>query len=110
MRRITMNRAPTLLTLAFAFIVLCGREAVDAAATPAAGAPPDTAPAPAEPGQVILIQNATGFTVSHGAIEHRSILIKDGKNAAVRPSVKTAAGAQVIEASGQFVVSRITCC
>ena len=64
-----MNRARTLLTVAFAFVVLCGREAVDAAATPAAGAPPDTAPAPTEPGQVILIQNATVLTVSHGAIE-----------------------------------------
>src|SRR3989442_2751402 len=110
MRRITMNRAPTLLTLAFAFIVLCGREAVDAAATPAAGAPPDTAPAPAEPGQVILIQNATVLTVSHGAIEHGSILIKDGKIAAVGQSVKAPEGAQVIDASGQFVIPGIIDC
>src|SRR3989442_15166572 len=110
MRRITMNRAPTLLTLAFAFIVLCGREAVDAAATPAAGAPPDTAPAPAEPGQVILIQNATVLTVSHGAIEHGSILIKDGKIAAVGQSIKAPEGAQVIDASGQFVIPGIIDC
>src|SRR5437870_7722556 len=105
-----MNRARTLLTLAFAFVVLCGREAVDAAATPAASAPPDTAAAPAEPGQVILIQNATVLTVSHGAIEHGSILIKDGKIAAVGQSVKAPEGAQVIDASGQFVIPGIIDC
>src|SRR5437879_3880838 len=105
-----MNRARTLLTLAFAFVVLCGREAVDAAATPAAGAPPDTAPAPTEPGQVILIQNATVLTVSHGAIEHGSILIKDGKIAAVGQSIKAPEGAQVIDASGQFVIPGIIDC
>ena len=102
-----MNRARTLLTVAFAFVVLCGREAVDAAATPAASAPPDTAAAPAEPGQVILIQNATVLTVSHGAIEHGSILIKDGKIAAVGQSIKAPEGAQVIDASGQFVIPGI---
>src|SRR2546427_3627828 len=105
-----MNRARTLLTVAFAFVVLCGREAVDAAATPAAGAPPDTAPAPTEPGQVILIQNATVLTVSHGAIEHGSILIKDGKIAAVGQSIKAPEGAQVIDASGQFVIPGIIDC
>src|SRR6266699_2640011 len=105
-----MNRARTLLTLAFAFVVLCGREAVDAAATPAASAPPDTAAAPAEPGQVILIQNATVLNVSHGAIEHGSILIKDGKIAAVGQSIKAPEGAQVIDASGQFVIPGIIDC
>src|SRR5437867_7217250 len=37
----------------------------------------------------ILIQNATVLTVSHGAIEHGSILIKDGKIAAVGQSVRS---------------------
>jgi len=32
-----------------------------------------------DPTPVILIQNATILTVSHGTIEHGSILIKDGK-------------------------------
>ena len=40
--------------------------------------PPDAPP-------VILIQNATILTVSHGTIEHGSILIKDGKIAEVGP-------------------------
>ena len=45
-----------------------------------AGTPPD---APT----VILIQNATIMTVSHGTIEHGSILIKDGKIAEVGQSI-----------------------
>src|SRR6266852_6436419 len=70
---------------------------------PAAGNPPD---APA----VILIQNATILTVSHGAIEHGSILIKDGKIAEVGQSIKAPKDAQVIDAAGQFVMPGIIDC
>ena len=70
---------------------------------PAAGNPPE---APA----VILIQNATILTVSHGAIEHGSILIKDGKIAEVGQSIKTPKDAQVIDAAGQFVMPGIIDC
>jgi imidazolonepropionase-like amidohydrolase len=66
---------------------------------------PATGPAP-----VILIQNATILTVSHGAIEHGSILIKDGKIAEVGPSVKTPKDAQVVDAAGQFVMPGIIDC
>ncbi len=69
------------------------------AATP----PPDAPP-------VILIQNATILTVSHGTIEHGSILIKDGKIAEVGQSVKAPAGARVIDAAGQFVIPGIIDC
>jgi imidazolonepropionase-like amidohydrolase len=65
---------------------------------------------PADAPPVILIQNATILTVSHGAIEHGSILIKDGKIAEVGQSVKAPAGAQVIDASGQFVIPGIIDC
>ena len=51
-----------------------------------------------EPAPVILIQNATILTVSHGTIEHGSILIKDGKIAEVGDSVKVPKDAQVIDA------------
>jgi imidazolonepropionase-like amidohydrolase len=70
---------------------------------PAAGNPSD---APA----VILIQNATILTVSHGAIEHGSILIKDGKIAEVGQSIKAPKDAQVIDAAGQFVMPGIIDC
>ncbi len=65
--------------------------------------PPD---APA----VLLIQNATILTVSHGAIEHGSVLIRDGKIAEVGQSVKAPKDAQVIDAAGQFVIPGIIDC
>ncbi len=58
----------------------------------------------------ILIQNATILTISHGAIEHGSLLIKDGKIAAVGQGLKAPDGAQVIDASGQFVMPGIIDC
>src|SRR5712671_2435861 len=65
--------------------------------------PPD---APA----VILIQNATVLTVSHGTIEHGSVLIKDGKIAEIAQSIKAPKDAQVIDAAGQFVMPGIIDC
>jgi imidazolonepropionase-like amidohydrolase len=68
-----------------------------------AATPPD---APA----VIVIRNATILTVSHGTIEHGSILIKDGKIAEVGQSVNAPKDAQVIDAAGQFVIPGIIDC
>jgi len=69
----------------------------------ATAAPPD---APA----VIVIRNATIMTVSHGNIEHGSILIKDGKIAEVGLSVNAPKDAQLIDAAGQFVIPGIIDC
>jgi imidazolonepropionase-like amidohydrolase len=63
-----------------------------------------------EPPPVLLIQNATIMTVSHGTIEHGSVLIKDGKIAEVGANIKAPANAQVIDAAGQFVVPGIIDC
>jgi imidazolonepropionase-like amidohydrolase len=68
-----------------------------------------SAPQPDAPA-VIVIQNATILTVSHGTIEHGSILIKDGKIAEVGPAVKAPKDAQVIDATGQFVIPGIIDC
>src|SRR6202040_1697306 len=65
--------------------------------------PPDAPP-------VILIQNATILTVSHGTIEHGSILIRDGKIAEVGQSIAKPQGAEVIDANGQFVMPGIIDC
>jgi imidazolonepropionase-like amidohydrolase len=65
--------------------------------------PPDASP-------VILIQNATILTVSHGTIEHGSILIKDGKIAEVGPAIKAPKDAQVLDAVGQWVIPGIIDC
>ena len=70
---------------------------------PAAGA------AAATPDTVIAIHDATILTVSHGRIEHGTVLIRGAKIAAVAPnaSVTIPAGAQVIEAAGKFVLPGI---
>jgi len=64
----------------------------------------------AEASPIILIQNATILTVSHGTLERGSILIKDGKIAEVGASVKAPKDAQVIDAGGQFVMPGIIDC
>ena len=65
---------------------------------------------PADADSVILIQNATILTVSHGIIEKGSILIKDGKIAELGSSIKAPTGARVIDATGQFVMPGIIDC
>lgn len=71
---------------------------------PAIHAAPPDAPA------VILIQNATILTVSHGTIEHGSILIRDGKIAAVGTAITAPKDAQVIDAAGKFVTPGLIDC
>jgi imidazolonepropionase-like amidohydrolase len=58
----------------------------------------------------ILVQNATVMTVTHGNIEHGSILIRDGKIAAVGTDLKAPEGAAVIDATGQYVIPGIIDC
>src|SRR2546422_4246598 len=65
---------------------------------------------PPDAPSVILIQNATVLTVSHGTIGHGSILIKDGKIVEVGQSIKAPKDAQVIDAGGQFVMPGIIDC
>jgi imidazolonepropionase-like amidohydrolase len=65
---------------------------------------------PNDPAPTILIQNATILTVSHGNIEHGSILIRDGKIVEVGASIKAPKDAQVIDAGGQFVMPGIIDC
>jgi imidazolonepropionase-like amidohydrolase len=58
----------------------------------------------------LVLRNATILTVSHGTIEKGDILIKDGKIVAVGTSVKAPADAQVVDATGQFVIPGIIDC
>jgi imidazolonepropionase-like amidohydrolase len=89
------KRLPTKIVCMFCFfglpLLLC------------AANPPDAPP-------VILIENATILTVSHGTIERGSILIKDGKIAEVGTSIKVPKDAQVVDAAGQFVIPGIIDC
>lgn len=60
--------------------------------------------------EVTVIRDATILTVSHGTIQHGSILIRDGKIAAVGKDVAIPAGATVIDAAGEFVMPGIVDC
>jgi imidazolonepropionase-like amidohydrolase len=51
----------------------------------------------------VLIKNATVLTVSHGAIQNASILMRDGKITEVGTNIQAPADAIVIDASGQYV-------
>jgi imidazolonepropionase-like amidohydrolase len=64
----------------------------------------------AQTNTAILIQNATILTITHGNIEHGSILIRDGKIAAIGADVKAPEGATVIDAKGQYVMPGIIDC
>ena len=67
------------------------------------------AEAPATTSSVILIRDATILTVSHGKIEHGSVLIRGSKIAAVGPSdqITAPADAQIINGTGKFVMPGI---
>jgi imidazolonepropionase-like amidohydrolase len=68
------------------------------------------APGRAQDSKTILIENATIMTVTHGNIEHGSILIRDGKIAAIGTDLKAPDGATVIDATGEFVTPGIIDC
>lgn len=57
-----------------------------------------------------LIKNATVITITHGRIEHGSVLIRDGKVADVGVNISAPAGAKVIDASGMYVMPGIVDC
>ena len=52
---------------------------------------------------VVAIRNATLITVSRGTIRNGSIVMRDGKIAAVGANVQIPAGAEVIDGTGKFV-------
>jgi len=61
-------------------------------------------------GRVTLIKNATILTVTNGTIEGGSILIRDGRIAAVGKNINAPANARVIDAAGKFVMPGIIDC
>lgn len=59
---------------------------------------------------VVLIQNATIMTVTKGTIENGSVLIRDGKIAAVGKNLRAPAQARIIDATGKFVTPGLIDC
>jgi imidazolonepropionase-like amidohydrolase len=58
-------------------------------------------------GRLVAITNATIMTAGKGTIPRGTILIRDGKIAAVGPNVSVPAGAQVIDGDGRYVIPGI---
>jgi imidazolonepropionase-like amidohydrolase len=65
-----------------------------------------TAPTTAQEAPIV-IQNATVMTVTGGTIENGSVLIRDGKIAAVGSDVNVPGGATVIDGTGKYVIPGI---
>jgi imidazolonepropionase-like amidohydrolase len=57
--------------------------------------------------KLVAITNATILTASHGTINNGTIIIRDGKIAAVGTNIAVPAGAQVIDGTGKFVTPGI---
>src|ERR1039457_1348183 len=86
-------------------LMLCG--VVAALAMAAIGI--SSRPSQAQGGSdVMLIKNATILTVTKGTIQHGSILIRNGKIAEVGANIAAPAGANVIDATGLFVMPGIS--
>ena len=58
-------------------------------------------------GRLVAITNATIMTASKGTIQKGTIVIRDGKIAAVGADVTVPAGAKVVDASGKYVTPGI---
>ncbi len=58
-------------------------------------------------GTLVAVTNATIITASHGTIEHGTIIIRNGKIAAIGKDLAVPAGAQVIDGTGKFVMPGI---
>jgi imidazolonepropionase-like amidohydrolase len=57
--------------------------------------------------KLVAITNATILTASHGTIQKGTIIIRDGKIAAVGTDIAVPAGAQLIDGTGKFVTPGI---
>jgi imidazolonepropionase-like amidohydrolase len=58
-------------------------------------------------GTLVAITNATVLTASHGTIENGTVLIRNGKIAAVGKDLAIPAGAQLIDGKGKYVMPGI---
>jgi imidazolonepropionase-like amidohydrolase len=54
-----------------------------------------------------LVRNATILTVSHGTLQNADLLVRGGKIVGVGPNLKARADANVIDASGKFILPGI---
>ena len=60
--------------------------------------------------EALLIRNATVLTVTKGTIPNGSVLVEDGKIAAVGENLSAPAGATIVDASGKFLMPGMIDC
>jgi imidazolonepropionase-like amidohydrolase len=60
--------------------------------------------------ETVLIRNATVLTVTKGTIQNGSVLLENGKIAAIGKNVSAPADATVVDAAGQFLMPGIIDC
>jgi len=60
--------------------------------------------------QTVLIRNATVMTVTKGTIQNGSVLIQNGKIAAIGKNLNAPADATIVDASGKFLTPGIIDC
>jgi imidazolonepropionase-like amidohydrolase len=60
--------------------------------------------------QTVLIRNATVLTVTKGTVENGSVLIENGKIAAIGKNVSAPADATVVDATGKYLMPGIIDC
>ena len=63
--------------------------------------------AQSRPTSVLAITNATVLTVTKGTLARGTVIVKDGKIAAVGANIAVPAGAEVVDGSGRFVTPGI---
>src|SRR5512141_3325594 len=73
------------------------------------GAATGTAQQPVAPAKAgpTLIKNATVLTVTKGKLENTDLLLQNGKIAQIGKNLSAPAGAQVIDATGKYVMPGI---
>ena len=64
-------------------------------------------PAARDAAPATLIRNATVLTITKGTLENTDVLLQRGKIARIGPNIAAPAGAQVIDATGKFVMPGI---
>src|SRR5512146_336259 len=77
------------------------------AAASAVGAQQPAAPAATGKAPTTLIKNATVLTVTKGRFENTDLLLQNGKIAQIGKNLSAPAGAQVIDATGKYVMPGI---
>lgn len=106
-----MNKAKANLAIALTLVLSLSSFAQVSRATATGSKKPMARPIATTAAREMLIKNATILTASHGTIQNGSILVRDGKIAAVGANVTSKdPNALIIDATGKYVTPGIIDC